>query len=101
MTQRYTTRRTQAQWQTIIEQQQQSGLTIQQFCTEHTISQASFYKWRNRLVEPQPAKDAKQPSSFIDLTALSSGRDHHHDTNQSWHIVLSLGNGVELRLSQS
>lgn len=100
MAQHRNARRTQDQWQAIIDQQQQSGITVQQFCTEHAISQASFYKWRQRLAKPQPAHDAESPSSFIDLTTLSSGRNRHSNTDPSWQIVLSLGNGVELRLSQ-
>ncbi|MFY0678905.1 MAG: transposase, partial [Neptuniibacter sp.] len=100
MAQRRNTRRTQDQWQAIIDQQQQSGITVQQFCTEHGINPASFYKWRQRLAEPQPAHDTENPSSFIDLSALSSNRTLHSSPDKPWHIVLSLGNGVELRLSQ-
>lgn len=100
MARRHTIRRTQAQWKDIIEQQQQSDLTIQQFCTEHAINPASFYQWRHRMAEPQPAQDAENPSSFIDLSALSSDRTRHSNPEKPWHIVLSLGNGVELRLSQ-
>tara|TARA_R110002110_G_scaffold159559_5_gene357386 strand:+ start:636 stop:893 length:258 start_codon:yes stop_codon:yes gene_type:complete len=52
----------------------------------------------SRLADDQapPAAAADQEVSFIDLGALSSSSE-----GRAWNIVLSLGNGVELRLSQS
>lgn len=37
-------------------------------------------------------------TNFLDLSALV---DKSTSANQGWDIVLSLGNGVELRLSQN
>jgi len=45
-----TKRRTQSQWQSLVDQQQQSGQSVSKFCSEHVISSASFYKWRTRLL---------------------------------------------------
>lgn len=93
-------RRTPSQWQSVVDQQEQSGLSVQQFCSEHSISSASFYKWRQRLSTSEPTQTKEPAPSFIDLSTLSSSRDHQNDSDKTWHIVLSLGNGVELRLSQ-
>jgi len=41
--------RSQAQWQTIIETQQTSGLTIADFCREHQLSTTTFYAVRKKL----------------------------------------------------
>ena len=38
-------------WQSLIELQPQSGLTIAAFCDAHDISTASFYQWRRKLAE--------------------------------------------------
>ncbi|MHA7881555.1 MAG: IS66 family insertion sequence element accessory protein TnpA [Saccharospirillum sp.] len=93
-------RRTPSQWQSLIEQQKQSGLSVPTFCTEHAISPASFYKWRQRFETSEPGPETKPEPSFIDLSALSSKVGNPIDADRPWHIVLSLGNGVELRLSQ-
>lgn len=41
--------RSHEQWQTIIEAQQNSGLTIAQYCREHQLSSTSFYSVRKKL----------------------------------------------------
>ena len=38
-------------WQSLIELQPQSGLTIAAFCDAHDISTAAFYQWRRKLAE--------------------------------------------------
>lgn len=95
-----TKRRTPSQWQSLIEQQKQSGLSVPTFCSEHSVSPASFYKWRQRLEAPEPGPETKPEPSFIDLSSLSSSSGNPLEGDKAWHIVLSLGNGVELRLSQ-
>jgi len=87
------TRRTPAQWQSLVAQWQQSGQSATQFCKDNDIGYASFCNWRKQLIESsEPERQA--PSQFIDLSALQP-------QGHQWHIVLSLGNGVELTLSQS
>lgn len=89
----YSSRRTPAQWQNLIEQWQHSGQPATQFCKDNEVAYASFCKWRQRLNGEQAPVGPDAAPRFIDLGALQS--DAHH-----WHIVLSLGNGVELKLSQ-
>ena len=88
-------RRTAEQWQTLIDQWQHSGQSMARFCEAHDIGYASFCHWRKRLTEEQAAP-TKREVSFIDLGALPPSGGQH-----GWNIVLSLGNGVELRLSQN
>ena len=99
--------RTPEQWQALINQHRNSGLSIEQFCRQHKLARSCFYKWRKRLSEqtiqnpnqPTVAKpSATQETNFLDLSALV---DASPTANQGWDIVLSLGNGVELRLSQN
>lgn len=88
-----TTRRTREQWRALVDQWRRSGQPMARFCEEHAIGYASFCHWRTRLAGEDAPMQREAP--FIDLGAVSSsGRA------RGWTIVLSLGEGVELRLSQ-
>jgi len=90
------TRRSQEEWHVLISQWQQSGLSATNFCKQHHLSSASFYKWRQRF-ENTDNPGQKMPAAtpdFIDITALSSTVDR-----QGWNIVLNLGDGLSLTLS--
>lgn len=85
-----------AQWQQLIDLWHTSELSITEFCQTHQLSTMSFYKWRQRLAShtEQAQANVHQDTQFIDLSAFA------YQGNTRWHIVLSLGNGVELTLSQ-
>ena len=55
-------RRNREQWQSLINEQQQSGLTQAQFCQQNKLAVSSFYNWKRRLSESteykQPAEDS-------------------------------------------
>ena len=87
-------RRSSSEWQQIIDDQAESGLSAPQYCEQHQVSYASFSKWRQHFLGTKTSLDSTH-SGFIDLSqvpALSgTGR---------WNITLCLGDGVELRLSR-
>ena len=83
-----------AQWQQLIDLWHTSELSITEFCHTHQLSTMSFYKWRQRLSPQTEQAPVRQDTQFVDLSAFA------HQGNTRWHIVLSLGNGVELTLSQ-
>ena len=91
--------RPQNQWQTFVDKQRDSGLSAVQFCKQEDIGYASFCSWRKRLTE-EPAADSagSGEAGFLDLSSLMSASP---SAGPGWNIVLSLGNGVELRLSQN
>ncbi|TYL46898.1 IS66 family insertion sequence element accessory protein TnpA [Marinomonas sp. IMCC 4694] len=93
MTKPYT-RRSSSEWQQIIDDQAESGLSAPQYCKQHQVRYASFSKWRQHFSGTKTSPDSSQ-SDFIDLSqmpALSgTGR---------WNITLCLGDGIELRLSR-
>ncbi|WP_439509335.1 IS66 family insertion sequence element accessory protein TnpA [Marinimicrobium koreense] len=98
MTNTYTPRRSTEQWQSLVHQWQQSGQSAKQFCKEQAVGYASFCQWRKRLTQTDETAAAGTSSpepSFIDLASLGASQPG------GWHIVLSLGGGVELTLSQS
>lgn len=93
--------RTPEQWQALVDQQHDSGLSARLFCQQRGIGYASFCKWRKRLSGMSPQQVSEIPSGnepgFLDLSSLMGAA---HASGPGWHIVLSLDNGVELRLSQ-
>ena len=92
------TRRTPEQWQTLVSQWRNSGQSAARFCETHGIGYASFCQWRKRLTdETAPAAESSRAerAPFIDLDTLAS-----LGQGSGWSIVLSLGDGIELRLSR-
>jgi hypothetical protein len=85
-------RRTRSQWAELIEQWRASGQSARDFCRAQGLGYASFCQWRRRL-EPAEAEPGDSGQGFVDLSALSA-------SGGRWDIVLSLGDGVELRLSR-
>jgi putative transposase len=95
--------RSESAWRELVDRQEQSGLTVAQFCEREGIKSASLYGWRSHLREgskggaatemaPKKARPREAASSgFIDLGALGS-------TRSRFEIRLELGHGVLLHL---
>ena len=83
-------RRTPEQWRQICQQQADSGLSVQQFCTKYGFSYASFCNWRRKL----EASSANGHSSLIDLSSFVA------PSAPSWDIELDYG-GVTVRMRRS
>ncbi|MEC9385885.1 MAG: IS66 family insertion sequence element accessory protein TnpB [Pseudomonadota bacterium] len=91
--------RTPEQGQTLVDQQRACGLSAPQFCKQEEIGCASFCNWRKRLSDPSTDESSGPgEAGFLDLSSLMSNSP---SSGPGWNIVLSLGNGVELRLSQN
>ena len=84
--------RSATQWQHFIELWQASGQSAAQFCKTHDLGYVSFCKWRQQL---EANEQQHSPTQFIDLSTLTQPTGAAR-----WTIVLSLGNGVELKLNQ-
>ncbi|TYL46658.1 IS66 family insertion sequence element accessory protein TnpA [Marinomonas sp. IMCC 4694] len=95
MTKPYT-RRSSSEWQQIIDDQAESGLSAPQYCKQHQVSYASFSKWRQYFSGGKTSPEASH-SNFINLSQMSALSDSH---SGRWNITLCLGDGVELRLSR-
>jgi transposase-like protein len=63
-------RRSDAEWQQLIEQQQRSGLSASAFCQQHGLSSKTFYKRRQALREPTKATDSTE--RFIEIQRPST-----------------------------
>jgi hypothetical protein len=84
--------RSAAQWQHFVELWRASGQSAAQFCKTHDLSYVSFCKWRQQF---ETDERHTSPTQFIDLSTLTQPTG-----SARWTIVLSLGNGVELKLNQ-
>ena len=75
--------RSQEQWQSIIEAQQSSGLTIIDYCRQHKLSLTSFYAHRKKLNLTQ--------SGFIRAKVM---QQVEFETRSEDNISLSIGNAT-------
>src|SRR5262245_52557373 len=74
-------------WRRMLRQWRRSGLSIRAFCTQHGLSQPSFYAWQRTLAErdsaavtfvpmevlPEPSPTADTPAPGLELL-LAGGR---------------------------
>lgn len=87
--------RSKAQWKTLLEEFNNSGLTKSAFCKKHRIATSSLYRWQQLFAEhvaPTDFIDVTQPLSSTAAPALA----HAHDND--WQVELELGAGIILRL---
>jgi putative transposase len=66
--------RTQEQWQVLVDQQRDNGLSAPQFCKQEKLGYASFCNWRNRLSKASSGDaSSSDESGFLDLSSLMGG----------------------------
>jgi hypothetical protein len=98
-------RRNESAWGEIVRRQEQSGLTVTEFCEREGLKAASLYGWRVRLRQqaagkrnsPEVSKSPpaeKTSAEFIDLGAIGASRGR-------FEVRLDLGGGVLLQLVRS
>ena len=89
-----TPRRTAAQWQQLIQAQETSGLTIQQFCAEHQLTLSNFYLQRKKL-QQRDSPVVQNNEAWLPLNELVQVQQD----SRRWQIELTLPNGVVLNMS--
>jgi transposase-like protein len=72
------------EWQQLISEHKQSGLSVKVFCEERGVSEPSFYTWRKRLVEDQPTRFALVATNGV------------APTRPALHVVLAGGERLEI-----
>lgn len=92
-------RRSAQQWEELISEFQESGLSVKAFCLQQELTYSNFYAWRKRFASPhQGFQKPETPNALIDLSQLLESSDH--SPSKPWKITLRLGNGIELQLDQ-
>ena len=86
-------RRSREQWQALLTRFGSAGLSVVAFCAGESISEASFYRWRDRLASSGAGHEVAQEAGFVDLGAMASGV-----REARLELRLELGGGVVLHL---
>lgn len=55
------------QWMSIIQDQKASGLKVDQYCVEHSLSRHAFYYWLRKIKQ-----EALQQAGFVELPVQDS-----------------------------
>lgn len=93
-------RRSEAAWRELFSRQAVSGMTVVEFCRREGINKNVFHRWRVALLGTgargvvSGVVARSEPSSFIDLGALSAPSAH-------WEVRLDLGQGMVLSVARS
>ncbi len=84
--------RSQSQWEQVISEQAQSGLTQQVFCDRHDVGLGAFVKAKRRYARGDEAVPLNGAKDFVrvPVEAALSG--------QQWEIELSVGRDVVIRI---
>ena len=105
MDQKVRQRRSEHVWREIVSRQEQSGLTVTEFCEREGLKPASLYGWRGRLRQEAAsektsptlssrARAQKNTEEFIDLGAIGTSQGR-------FEVRLDLGGGMQLTLVRS
>jgi hypothetical protein len=92
-------RRSETTWRELFSRQAASGMTASEFCRREGINKNVFQRWRVALLgngvraAVGPVAVRAQPSSFIDLGALSQ-------PSSRWEVQLDLGQGMVLSVAR-
>lgn len=89
-------KRSQADWQKLILECNNSPLSQQTFCQQHQVPLSSFYKWRKYFKQTGAADD------FVEITeTLASSQSTpvlKDEINSLMQVELELGRGIVLRV---
>lgn len=101
MTKRNHTRRSASQWQVLITQQAESGLSIVQYCKQNQLTPSNFYYWRAKLRESAAPTLPQEKPSDDTWIALPTTLPEPSPSTQAMTLRLSLPGGMVLTLSPS
>ncbi len=86
-------RRSESQWQGLLDAHEASGLTQRAFCEREGVSEMSLSNWRKRLSGDRLTGRAVSTQSFVDLGTLPG-------MAQMPTVRLELGGGMVLTISR-
>ncbi len=81
-------RRSPRQWRNVVNEFEQSDLTIKGFCQKENLAPATFNKWRSRF------RDKPSQPGFVELQPSTSPLS----TSETWSLQIDLPGGGHLRI---
>lgn len=90
------TRRSETQWQELIEGFAGSGLSLEAYCQQNKIAPSGFYKWRRRFEEP--TKPNEETDKIIDITPSFADSVAPQKQKMPVNVELELAPGFILRI---
>jgi hypothetical protein len=83
-------------WRRHLAQQDLSGLTIRDYCSNHGLNEASFYSWRSIIAERDRRAEPATPATpaFLPVAVVDAPAPHN---DPSIEIQLSGGRCVRIR----
>jgi hypothetical protein len=95
-------RRSQRQWEEIIDKQERSGLSARAYCKAESIGPTSFYHWRRRLGDAVSGVKGGIDSggAFLDIGQIGSSGVSAATGVSPWVVTLDLGEGFKLTLKR-
>ena len=89
------------QFQELLSQQQSSGLTVKQYCQEHSINISTFTYWKRKLKLTQSTTSkSSKPTPTTELVPMQI----QHSVSSSTHIgsvIIQFPNGIQLEFARS
>ena len=87
------------QWWAWFQEFEQNDLTVQQFCDAKGTTANTFYNWRRRLREEQPAQENQNTErpSFVSVNLASSVAAS--SVAASRQVEIELGDGIVARVA--
>lgn len=95
-------RRSQQDWQNIMDDFSQSTLNQSDYCQQHQLAPSTFSKWRKQLGLTRPAflnKRSQSSDDALQFQPLLSTAEPPNATELSTHIQLSLPGAITLTIT--
>ena len=90
------TRRNKAQWKELIDNFEQSDLSLGAYCQENGIATSGFYAWRKRFTSEQ---ESTASEALVDITSQLRAQSTEMKPDSSmWQVELELGHDCVLRI---
>lgn len=101
---KHRTQRGAEQWEKLVREQAQSGLSAKGFCDRELIGLSSFYQWRRRLSSGASGESESSDALFIDMGRITGDGAGESGTmpgpvpRPGLELTLDLGSGIKLVL---
>lgn len=98
MNQKTSKRRSASEWQSLIGQQQESGISQKAFCELHNICVSTFTLWKRKLAQTAVIPPTQQSAADPEWIELPANLASAVPEPSKWDMELELPGGVILRM---